>query len=284
MEVNDRLRPTMHLSSGLQHIFSSVRCVGLYLACLARINSLALNHRYSNSDTAPFVAFGVRSFGLQEFVAHGLWGGAQLIARFIHCAAHGIDPNGTRAQFVPAHIPIENLREVGLPMPNISLVLSYPENPFLRRRFHSRLDVIRAAELFADWVNYWVFWLGECIRRSISMGGASSWKFGLVLGTGTAGFLAKVAGAGAPADLAPGQDWKTEETFMSDARDMEIARIIRPAFTHLGVMEGPTQIGVALHPVEYPIAGPMDAIMDNGFQKMELDYAAMGYAGRSGVF
>jgi hypothetical protein len=49
-------------------------------------------------------------------------------------------------------------------------------------------------------------------------------------------------------------------------------------------MEGPTQIGVALHPVEYPIAGPMDAIMDNGFQKMELDYAAMGYAGRSGVF
>ncbi|KAJ7244461.1 hypothetical protein C8J57DRAFT_1524936 [Mycena rebaudengoi] len=205
MEVNDRLRPTMHLSSGLQHIFSSVRCVELYLACLARINSLALNHRYSNSDTAPFVAFG---------------GGAQLIARFIHCAAHGIDPNGTRAQFVPAHIPIENLREVGLPMPNISLVLSYPENPFLRRRFHSRLDVIRAAELFADWVNYWVFWLGECIRRSISMGGASSWKFGLVLGTGTAGFLAKVAGAGAPADLAPGQDWKTEETFMSDARDM----------------------------------------------------------------
>jgi hypothetical protein len=65
---------------------------------------------------------------------------------------------------------------------------------------------------------------------------------------------------------------------------LEIARIIRPAFTHLGVMEGPTQIGVALHPVEYPIAGPMDAIMDNGFQKMELDYAAMGYAGRSGVF
>jgi hypothetical protein len=60
------------------------------------------------------------------------------------------------------------------------------------------------------------------------------------------------------------------ENFHSSLRT-EIAHLIRPWFTHLGVLEGPTQIGVALYPIEHQLAGPMDVIMSTGFERMEDD-------------
>lgn len=242
---------------------------------LRQLNSLGLNHTFSISDTQPFVTYGVHSFGLTDIVAHGMWGTASLVARFIHCGAHGIDLTSRMAQFIPISIPIDTLRDVNLPMPNISLVLSYPENPFLRRRFQSRLAAIQAAELFCTWIDYHVYWLAECFRRTILKGLVGLWNFAAVLGLTRATFLALVYAAGPEPPIAEGQDRVYDDTFACFALDLEVARFIRPWFTHFGVLEGPTQIGVALYPIEYPLAGPMDVVMDGGFEKMELDFMEM---------
>ncbi|KAJ7435914.1 hypothetical protein B0H11DRAFT_2371391 [Mycena galericulata] len=264
-----------HPGRGLAHLRRVIRCLELYHFVLREISSLALTHRFSISDTQPFVTYGVHSFALSEVAAHGIWGTAQLVARFIHCAALGIDLTSRVAQFIPVHIPLEAIRDVGLAMPNISLVLGYPTNPFLRRRFDSRLAAIQFAELFCDWVDYYVFWVAECMRRTILKGEASVFDFGTALGIGRASFFLRVAEAGPAYPVSEGEDRRSEDTFFHTALDLEVARIIRPWYTHFGVMEGPTQVGVALYPIEFPLSGPMDVIMNSGFQKMELDYVEM---------
>ncbi|KAJ6501338.1 hypothetical protein DFH09DRAFT_1364819 [Mycena vulgaris] len=256
----------------LAHLRDSVVCPVLYHMFLVRLNSLAVNHHFSFADTVPFIQYGVRTFGLSIPAAWGLLGGGFLVARVIHCAAHGIDLATRAAQFIPAHLPIDALRQVGLPMPSISLLLSYPDNPFLRRRFPTRLAAIRAAERFSDWVQYNIFWLAECILRSRVKGPFSAWDFGAILGMTKGEFLRRITAAHPSPPTAQAIFPRTEGIFYYTALDLEIAQLIRPWYTHAGVLEGPTQIGAALYPVDHHLAGPMDVIMSTGFERMEEDY------------
>ncbi|KAJ7099637.1 hypothetical protein C8R43DRAFT_964187 [Mycena crocata] len=272
---------------GRDYLYPIVFLVGLiepqlFRSILLLINSMALSHRFTFSDTVPSIQYGVRTFMLTTAAAWGLFGGGTYIARAVHCAAHGIDLATRAAQFIPVHLPIAALREVGLLMPAISLLLSYPDNPFLRRRFPTRLAAIRAAERFQDWVNSNLNWMAECIFRSREKGLLSLWNFGAFLGMSKAEFVRRVRAALAPAHLnltndrgepLPNQGMHRWGTFYYTALDLDVAHLIRPWYTHLGVIEGPTQIGAALYPVAHQLAGPMDVIMSSGFERMEQDYA-----------
>ncbi|KAJ7278116.1 hypothetical protein C8J57DRAFT_1221975 [Mycena rebaudengoi] len=127
-------------SFGVPTLLGGLRSSTLYLMFLAELNSIALYHRWSATDVQPIIRYSVRTFQFSTTAAQGLWGGAQLIARFIHCAAHGIDLSSRLAHFIPAHIPIAALRDVGLPMPAISLLLGYPDNPIPAPSFPYRVS------------------------------------------------------------------------------------------------------------------------------------------------
>ncbi|KAJ7467343.1 hypothetical protein B0H11DRAFT_1921381 [Mycena galericulata] len=254
-----------------------------------RLNSIAMGRKFTVKDTVPFVQYGVRTYALTTAAGWSLIEGGTAVAQVLHAAAHGIDLAGRASQFIPAHLPIEALREVALPMPSISLLLSYTGNPFLRRRFRTPLAVIRAAEMFSTWTLDNLFWVAECILRSRLKGPFSLWNFPAVIGMTKRQFSGLISAAN-PSPL-------TDEVllpraigvFNYTALDLgavsppyyldiglthfaEIAALIRPWFTHLGVLEGPTQVGAALYPVDH-LAGPMDVIMAVGFEMMEEDYA-----------
>lgn len=148
-------------------LFHTDRCTQFYFIILSQIMSLALFHRFSLSDVLPFNLYGDTVYGFSPAMAHTIYSGATILARFYHCAAYGLELVGNLAHAViPIHLPIDALLEVRLPMPNLSLVLSYPDNPFLRRYFRTPSAAIRAAGLFCKWVDYHVLWLAECILRS----------------------------------------------------------------------------------------------------------------------
>jgi hypothetical protein len=119
-------------------------------------------------------------------------------------------------------------------MPAISLILSYPDNPFLSRRFPTRLAAIRAAEQFQDWVNHNLFWLAECILRSRIHGPSSSWYFGRLLGLSNEEFHRRMSTTNS-SPVADHVLYRVEGNFYFTALDFEIAHLIRPWFTHLGV-------------------------------------------------
>jgi di/tricarboxylate transporter len=75
----------------------------------------------------PFSEYGVTTYGFSDIDAWVLWGSAIHLAQFLHCAAHGLNLSSTSqiSLFVPIHLPIAALINVGLPMPTLSLVLSY---------------------------------------------------------------------------------------------------------------------------------------------------------------
>lgn len=204
--------PTNHVSvnKALEHLTFALGCPAISNSCqcsfaklnnvsqlfqsyLVLLTSLAISHRFTFADVSPFIQYGARSFSLTKAAAWGLYGGAFFVARVVHCATHGIDLDSRAAQFIPVHIPTSLLREVGLHMPMISLVLSYPENPFLVRKFPTRLAAIRAAEQFQDWVNYNLFWLADCILRSRITGVESGWDFGAVIGVSKREFHRRMA-------------------------------------------------------------------------------------------
>jgi hypothetical protein len=135
------------------------------------------------------LAYGEVTYGFDDADAWALWVSAIRVARFYHCAAHGIDLTSPIPQFVPIHLPITALLDVGLSMPLLSLVLSYPSNPFLTRRFNTPQAVIHTDETFCIWVDYHVLWLAECILRSSQNGLTTEWNFGAVIGMQKVDFI-----------------------------------------------------------------------------------------------
>ncbi|KAJ7157774.1 hypothetical protein C8R46DRAFT_1039993 [Mycena filopes] len=159
---------------GLQHL--RLVCGQLYFPVLAKILALGLYHSISRTDVLRFSLYGVETWGFSNVDTWVLWGSAIRLARFYHAAAHGIDLTSTITEFIPIHLPIAALRELGLTMPSLSF------------------------------------------------------------------------------------------TFV---------RLIRPWFTHVGVLQGPTQIAAALYPIEHTLSGPMDIVMSTGVEKMEEDFEAV---------
>ncbi|KAJ7740090.1 hypothetical protein B0H16DRAFT_1694332 [Mycena metata] len=239
---------------------------------LAQILALGLYHSFSRTDVLPFTLYGVVTWGFNDVDAWVLWGSALRLARFFHAAAHGIDLTSAITQFIPIHLPIAALRDVGLTMPSLSFVLSYPENIFLRRRFPTPAAAIYAAETFCKWVDYHVLWLAECILRSSLKGLTTEWHFGIVLGMRKVDFIRQVV-----TSLAAGSEpynflqRLSGRLFNYHALDIEIVRLIRPWFTHVGVLQGRTQIAAALYPIEHSLSCPMDVVMNTGVDKMEED-------------
>ncbi|KAJ7153337.1 hypothetical protein C8R46DRAFT_1357210 [Mycena filopes] len=260
--------PLVHMP--LERLRAVLGCLHLFRLFMVLVNSVAISHRFTFADTTPSISYGVRTFMLSKGLAWSLYNGGLCIARLVHAAAHGIDLDSRAGQFIPVHLSIEHLKEVGLHMPSISLILSYPHNAFLKRRFLTRVAAIRAAERFQDWVNHNLLWLAECIFRSRVKGPLSVWNFAAVVGLTKVEFYRRIA-ASNPSPLTDHAIHRAYGTFYFTALDLEIAQLIRPWFTHLGVLAGPTQLGVALYPVEHQLAGPMDAIMASGFGRMEDD-------------
>ncbi|KAJ7824112.1 hypothetical protein B0H13DRAFT_2339349 [Mycena leptocephala] len=262
----------------LQHL--GFVCGRFYFIILSQIMSLALFHRFSLSDVLPFNLYGDTVYGFSPAMAHTIYSGATILARFYHCAAYGLELVGNLAHAViPIHLPIDALLEVRLPMPNLSLVLSYPDNPFLRRYFRTPSAAIRAAGLFCKWVDYHVLWLAECILRSSAKGATTRWNFGKVLGIPKMEFISGIS----PVAEEPRDYLATlgGRLFNYLRLDLEAIQLIRPWFTQAGVLQGPTQIGAALYPIEHDLASPMDVVMSTGFERMEEDSKAV-YQGQLG--
>ncbi|KAJ7082039.1 hypothetical protein B0H15DRAFT_803409 [Mycena belliarum] len=284
------LRQVCGLVFGSIHVQDFAYYFQLYLKVLSRILALVLFQHFTTSDVRRLSDFNGVSYMLTEATAWGLWGAAQRLAQFYHCAAHGITlDQASPARPTPIHLPIAGLREIGLPMPALSLVLCYPENPFLRRRFATPAIALAFTQLFCRWIEYHVVWLSECILRSARVGLTSEWNFGAVIGMRKVDFMRHIAtfrGGSEPfnylaalngryvlyneVDIGASTDSTTKTPVLTRA-SADMAKFIRPWITHAGVLQGPTQIAAALWPTEDSHTAPMDIVMSAGFARMEED-------------
>ncbi|KAJ7747988.1 hypothetical protein DFH07DRAFT_775931 [Mycena maculata] len=263
------------LGRSLERLRVSLGCPELFQEFVLRLNSIAIGQRFTAKDTVPFLHYGVRSYAVSDATAWSLIESGVAVAEVLHAGAHGIDLAGRASHFIPAHLPIEALREVrytwGSQCQAFRCSWATDSTSLLTRWFPTRLAAIRTAARFADFVQHGIFVLAECILRHRVKGPFSAWNFAAVISMSKREFFGHISAAN-PSPL-------TDEVLLPratgilyfSALDLEISELIRPCFTHLGVLEGPTQIGAALYPIEHHLRQPMDMIMTIGFERMEED-------------
>ncbi|KAJ6609975.1 hypothetical protein B0H10DRAFT_1954165 [Mycena sp. CBHHK59/15] len=93
-----------------------------------------------------------------------------------------------------------------------------------------------ASSQFRDWVKYNMFWMAECLHHSLENRTLTEWDFGAIIGLSKVEFLCHIT--------APTMDniihYRMDKTFNFYALDLEIVFLIRPWYTHIRVIEGPT--------------------------------------------
>ncbi|KAJ7878727.1 hypothetical protein B0H13DRAFT_2346409 [Mycena leptocephala] len=251
MAAREHLIPSKAMRSLHQIITNDTLFVMIY----NYLNCLALSYAFSTDDFIRSTEGGTEFWVIDAGKCWALWDSARLLSRFILAAAHGIN--------------------VGLPMPNIVLAHSYPNNPLVHRRSPTREAALRACLLLQAWYETNLGWIAECLRRSITKGANSMWDFAAVLGMTKVDFYLRITEARTGAGV---DDLDVLFTTVDDgafnyttALDLEVARLIRPWFTHIGVIENSAFAGMALYPVEYALASPMDRIMADGVTAMEVE-------------
>ncbi|KAJ7752205.1 hypothetical protein DFH07DRAFT_1031857 [Mycena maculata] len=184
----------------------------------------------------------VEFWQIDPLIADGFWLTGRLLGNLLVSAAHGINFVDHAVPAVPIQIPIAALRAVGLPIPTILLVLGYPSNPLRHRRYSSPEAAVADCLLFIEWLEHNLCWLAECFRRIIlrrSEGFDTVWDFGTVLGMGKDEFFDSVADSRAEAGLDELDILLStiEEAPLSyNELDFDVAELIRPWYTHLGVV------------------------------------------------
>ncbi|KAJ7506948.1 hypothetical protein B0H11DRAFT_2218785 [Mycena galericulata] len=215
---------------------------------------------------------------IDPLIADGFWLSARLLGHLLISAAHGINFVAHAVPAVPILLPIAALQDVGLPIPTILLALSYPCNPFRLRRYASPEEAVADCLLFVEWYEHNLCWLAECLRRIISNGKHSVWDIGTVLGMQKDEFFDLIAESRAEAGLDELDILFStiEEAPLSyNELDFDVAELIRPWYTHLGVVGDATHVGVGLYPIESELASPMDRVMYRGFNEMTFEIADM---------
>ncbi|KAJ7782046.1 hypothetical protein DFH07DRAFT_949723 [Mycena maculata] len=218
---------------------------------------------------------------IDPLIADRFWLTGRLLGNLVVSAAHGINFVDHAVPAVPIQMPIAALWAVGLPIPTILLVLGYLSNPLLDRQYPSPEAAVADCLLFIEWLERNVCWLAECFRRIIlqrAMGFDTVWDFGTVLGMGKDEFFDLVADSRAEAGL---NELDILLSTIEDAPlsynelDFDVAEIIRPWYTHLGMVGDSTQVGVGLYPIESDLASPMDTLMSTGFNDMTFEISDM---------
>ncbi|KAF8142482.1 hypothetical protein K438DRAFT_2113551 [Mycena galopus ATCC 62051] len=248
----------------------------LFAMFFNRINCLTLSYEFSPADFQFVHEDGMEFWIIADNKARALWDGVRTLSQLLLAAAHGIDLSGPDACVIPFLIPLARLEEVGLPMPNITLAHSYPKNPLLRHRFPSQEASHRSCLHVQSWYEKNLGWAVECLRRSIARGINSSWGFAEVLGMRKVNFLDRITDARMEAgvdeiDVLFSTLSTTDGFSYTSALDFEVAHLLRPWFTHVGIIESSTSVGMAIYPIEYALASPMDAIMSRGIMNMEME-------------
>jgi hypothetical protein len=159
------------------------------------LNCLALSYAFSTDDFIRSTEGGTEFWVIDAGKCWALWDSARLLSRFILAAAHGISLSSPHALVIPILIPLAHLADVGLPMPNIVLAHSYPNNPLVHRRFPTREAALRACLLLQAWYETNLGWMAECLRRSITKGANSMWDFAAVLGMTKVNFYLRITEA-----------------------------------------------------------------------------------------
>ncbi|KAJ7731812.1 hypothetical protein DFH07DRAFT_846969 [Mycena maculata] len=81
---------------------------------------------------------------------------------------------------LPFTIPLAGLRQIGLPLPSILLILGYPENEGIQQRYPSQEAALLQGNNYCLFARTGMAWLVECIRRCIICGEDSLINFGAV--------------------------------------------------------------------------------------------------------
>ncbi|KAJ7729851.1 hypothetical protein DFH07DRAFT_781821 [Mycena maculata] len=225
---------------------SHIQVLGSRRVCgrvFCHLNSLGLTYKPVRSDLLLTVRDRDEFWQIDPLIADGFWLTGRLLGNLVVSAAHGINFVDHAVPAVPIQMPIAALRAVGLPIPTILLVLGYPSNPLLDP---TGFDTV--------------------------------WDFGTVLGMGKDEFFDLVADSRAEAGL---DELDILLSTIEDAPlsynelDFDVAELICPWYTHLGVVGDSTQVGVGLYPIESDLASPMDTLMSTGFNDMTFEISDM---------
>ncbi|KAJ7653584.1 hypothetical protein DFH06DRAFT_1133735 [Mycena polygramma] len=261
----------------------------------ARLNSLGASYKLLRNDLLRVVTDRLEFWQIDPLIADGFWLSARQLGHLLVSAAHGINFAAHAAPAVPIQFPLAAIREPGLPIPTILLALGYPSNPLRHRRYASPEAAVADCLLFVEWYEDNLCWLAECLRRTISNGINTVWDFGTVLDMQKDEFFSGIANSRAEAGLdeldillsttedAPfnynlldlGESASVQFTTLALIKITDIAELIRPWYTHLGVVGDATHVGVGLYPIESEFSSPMDRLMFKGFNEMTFEFANM---------
>ncbi|KAJ7479905.1 hypothetical protein FB451DRAFT_1395462 [Mycena latifolia] len=256
------------------------------------LNSLGLSFQLFRNDLLRVQADRLEFWIIDLLIADAFWLSARQLSILIVSAAHGINFTAHAAPAVPIRLPLAALRDVGLPIPTILLALSYPSNPLCHRRYASPEAAVADCLLFIEWYEHNLCWLAECLRRIISHGTHTVWDFATALDISSKDeFFNLIANSRKEAGLDELDIlFSTIEEAPFTFNDLDfgehsrysysvplvnwtvadIAEIIRPWYTHLGIVGDSANVGIGLYPIESEFASPMDLFMSQGFGDTKL--------------
>ncbi|KAJ6479511.1 hypothetical protein C8R47DRAFT_1137098 [Mycena vitilis] len=271
-------QPLFLESRGMRLIYKVLANPTIFGLFFTRLNSLGVSYKLLRNDLLRVVTDRLEFWQIDPLIADGFWLSARQLGHLLVSAAHGINFAAHAAPAVPIQFPLAAMREPGLPIPTILLALGYPSNPLRHRRYASPEAAVADCLLFVEWYEDNLCWLAECLRRTISNGINTVWNFGTVLDMRKDEFFDGIANSRAEAGLDELDillSTTEDAPFNYNDLDLDIAAMIRPWYTHLGVVGDATHVGVGLYPIESEFSSPMDRLMFKGFNDMTFEFANM---------
>ncbi|KAJ6535242.1 hypothetical protein DFH09DRAFT_1091784 [Mycena vulgaris] len=199
----------------------------------------------------------------------GVHYGCMRIATFIISGAYGLNSDHLTSD-LPITLPLAALRQIGLPIPSILLMLSYPDNSWIGQWFGSREAALLQGNAYCTYARTGMAWVIECLRRSVLCGDRSEWKFGPLVDMPESVFLIMARESRPSAGLEMCYT-RAFDFWIYPALDFDMARLIRPELTHIGIYRDRSACGLALLPFHVQNTegsiqvGPIDRIIHSTF-------------------
>ncbi|KAJ7759772.1 hypothetical protein DFH07DRAFT_817131 [Mycena maculata] len=196
--------------------------------------------------------------------------GCHSIALCIVSAFYGVNPDIFSAS-LPFTIPLAGLRQIGLPLPSILLILGYPENEWIQQRYPSQEAALLQGNNYCLFARTGMAWLVECIRRCIICGEDSLINFGAVFSISLHDFVEQAGDFSVPI----GMELRRIQVgnFMQyPSLDHEMAHLIRPELTHIAIYRDRFTCALAVLPFRVQNSegtvsvSPMDQLLASIFR------------------
>ncbi|KAJ7770123.1 hypothetical protein DFH07DRAFT_768679 [Mycena maculata] len=206
-------------SEPLYNLATIIGDPGLCLLFFSFVNSVALS---SSPHARDVGRLSDGTYILNPDFLAAVHYGCHNIAVCIISAFYGVNLD-IFSSAVPFTVPLAALRQIGLPLPSILLILGYLENEWIQHRYPSREAALLQGNNYCLFARTGMAWLIECIRIM---------NFGAVFGISLCDFVRRAGDFSVPIGLEL-RHVQVGNFMHYPSLDHEMAHLIRPELTHI---------------------------------------------------